>query len=252
MSPSSYVPPPADSVRVWRGFRLSSFEPAKFYLDLGSIFIPVTVQIQRLFHLAAYLPAVLPPTRPHGLPDEIALVFYRTQLDYTNASLAAGGRAYSLLHSAVFNLAPGGSLSGFPSAFAGSLAQEAPVHLFPEPVDWQAGFAQVFVGARRPATDPDLFLNGVQAFCQSATQNRPQGLEAAIVVVARDYLLCWEHWPNATAAQNSRIGDLTQTSSEVMFETYAPIAVPTELDGAWPGLQVTGGEALNAQFDRLA
>jgi hypothetical protein len=251
MSPSSYVPPPADSVRVWRGFRLPSLEPAKFYLDLGSIFIPVTVQIQRLFHLAAYLPAVLPPVRPDGLPDEIALVFYRTQQDYTNAALAAGGRAYSLLHSAVFNLAPGGSLSGFPTAFAGNSAREQPVHLFPESVDWQTGFAQVFVGARRASTDPDLFLKGAQTFCQSLIQNRPQGLEAAIVVVASDYLLFWEHWPDATVAQTSRIGELTQTASEVMFEIYTPTAVPTALDGAWPGLQVTGGEALNAQFDRL-
>ncbi|MFM0336854.1 hypothetical protein [Paraburkholderia fungorum] len=252
MSPPPYSPPSADSVRVWRGFRLPSLAAAQFYLDLGTIFVPVTVQMQRLFHLAAYLPAVLPPVRPDGLPDEIALVFYRTQQDYTNAALAAGGRAYSLLHSAVFNLAPGGSLSGFPTAFAGSLTREAPACLFAEPVDWQSGFAQVFVGARRPATDPDLFLNGAQAFCQSVSQNRPQGLEAAIMVVARDYLLFWEHWPDATAAQTSRIGDLVQTASQVMFEPYAPIAVPTGLDSAWPGLQVAGGEALNTQFDRLA
>lgn len=71
------------------------------------------------------------------------------------------------------------------------------------------------------------------------------------MVVADDYLLCWEHWPNATAAQNSRIGELTRTCSEVMLQPYAPIAIPTEIDFAWPGLQVTGGEALNAQFDRL-
>lgn len=120
--------------------------------------------MQRLFHLAAYLPAVVPTARPDGLPDEIALVFYRTQQDYMNASLAAGGRAYSLFHSAVFNLDPDASLSGFPAAFSGRLAQDAPVHLFSEPVDWQRGFAQVFVGARRPATNPYVFLNGVEIF----------------------------------------------------------------------------------------
>jgi len=45
---------PPDSVRVWRGYKLSSLPQQAFLANLGAIFIPVTAILQRLFGLTAY------------------------------------------------------------------------------------------------------------------------------------------------------------------------------------------------------
>jgi hypothetical protein len=47
-----------------------------------SIYRRNTVEMQRLYGLAAYLPMVLPPDHPPALPDEVALVFYKTKDSY--------------------------------------------------------------------------------------------------------------------------------------------------------------------------
>lgn len=241
---------PPDAVRVWRGYR-GSVPPAQFYADLGTIFIPVTVQMQRLFHLSAYLPAVLPANKPDGMPDEIALVFYRTQQAYQDASLCAGGRAYSLLHSTIFNLGKGGSLSGFPTKLQGNFVLDAPFHLFDDAVDWQGGFTQLFVGSRRAAIDPALFAHQIADFCAAQQANRPAGLDGAIVVAASGYLIYWEHWLTRAAAQSSGIGRLTDLAAPELLAPYSEVAVPPGLDAVWPGLQVSGGECFNTQFPRL-
>src|ERR1700724_3342673 len=94
---------PPDSVRVWRGYRLSSLPQQSFLANLGGIFIPVTAILQRLYGLTAYLPTVTPVDKPSGVPDEIGRVFYNAPQAYTDTKLIVAGRAYSLLHSAVFD-----------------------------------------------------------------------------------------------------------------------------------------------------
>jgi hypothetical protein len=105
---------PPDAVRVWRGYRLATLSPQAFLANLGSIFLPITMQMQRLYGLTAYLPTVLPLTTPAELPDEIALVFYESQQAYTNTKQYVGGRAYSLLHPAVTRDAKEGGSTTIP------------------------------------------------------------------------------------------------------------------------------------------
>lgn len=246
------LPVPADAVRVWRGYRHPAVSTADFFSKLGSIFIPVTVQMQRLFHLRAYLPAVLPPNKPPGLPDEIALVFYRSQQDYSNASLCAGGRTYSLLHSTVFDLGATRSSSGFPVPLSGSFALDTAYHLFNDAVDWQQGHTLLSVGARRNATNPALFAHLVGQHCSALQARRPDGIDGAIVVAASDCVICWEHWLSASAAQNSTLADLVQAAAPVWMAPYSPVAVNPALDSVFSGLAVSGGECFNTQFPRLA
>lgn len=54
------IPVPADSVRVFRGRRLSLLSHEDFVNKLAMVFMPLTVQMQRLYGLTSYLPAVLP------------------------------------------------------------------------------------------------------------------------------------------------------------------------------------------------
>jgi hypothetical protein len=143
-APGARLVPP-DAVRVWRGFKLPTFTPSNFLIALGTIFIPVTAQLQSLYGLSAYLPTVLPTSKPDGVPDEIALVFYETQKAYNDTSQIVGGRAYSALHKTVFAFPA--SLSGFPVLLGPAApALDQPYYLFTKPVDWQQGFTQVFVG----------------------------------------------------------------------------------------------------------
>src|SRR5215471_12774693 len=148
-TPAGSKPVPPDAVRVWRGFRLQTLMPADFLKALGTIFIPVTAQLQRLYGLTAYLPTVLPLSKPDGVPDEIALVFYESQQAYTDTSAIVAGRAYSLLHRTVFAFPA--SQTGFPILFQSTANLGQPYHLFTGAVDWRQGYTQLFVGARAPS-----------------------------------------------------------------------------------------------------
>src|SRR5215510_8041427 len=101
---SAARPVPADSVRVFRARKKAGTRRDVFVQRLGEMFMPITVQMQRLNGLTAYLPAVLPESEESTIPDEVALVFYRTQECYHEAKRRVGGRAYSELHELVFDM----------------------------------------------------------------------------------------------------------------------------------------------------
>jgi hypothetical protein len=77
----------------------------------------------------------LPSNKPAGVPDEIALVFYRYPEAYDVAKETVGGRAYSDLHGVAFDLHR--SLSGFPVKFSGDFEPKGRYYLFDEQVDWK-------------------------------------------------------------------------------------------------------------------
>jgi hypothetical protein len=112
--------PPAVEGAVWRGYALDRSHMDGFYQTLGSTFIPITAQVMCKLGLTAYLPAIIPIDRTPMVPDEIALVFYRSQTEYQlGANETPAGRAYQKLHSSVFNfdvtrLGLPASASGFP------------------------------------------------------------------------------------------------------------------------------------------
>src|SRR5205823_113502 len=140
------VPVPADAVRVFRGRKNGRVKRSVFIEKLRTVFMPMTVQMQRLFGLTAYLPAVLPETKSEGMPDEIALVFYQTQEAYHEAKRCVGGRSYSELHQLLFDMPA--SASSFPEMFTGEVQPDKAYHLFPKSVDWQIGSARLYVGTR--------------------------------------------------------------------------------------------------------
>src|SRR4029077_629475 len=148
-------------VRVFRGRKRDGLAHDAFVQTLGTVFMPITVQLQRLYGLTAYLPAVLPTDHPAGLPDEIALVFYRTQEAYHFAKRCVGGRAYSQLHDLVFDMPR--SPSSFPSPAAGAVQFDRAYHPLPGQVDWQGGRSRVYVGTRNTTLGPDAFRAEIAA-----------------------------------------------------------------------------------------
>src|SRR4029077_7232271 len=150
------IPVPADAVRVFRGRKNRPVKRSVFIEKLGTVFMPMTVQMQRLFGLTAYLPAILPETKSEGMPDEIALVFYQTQGAYHEAKRCVGGRSYSELHQLLFDMPA--SASSFPELFIGEVQPDKAYHLFPKSVDWQIGSARLYAGTRRSKVREAGFL----------------------------------------------------------------------------------------------
>lgn len=246
------IPVRPDSVRVWRGYSLESPRGNKFHEKLRTTFIPGTPQFQAPLGLTAYLPAVLPADVPSGIPDEIALVFYESQQDYNEAKDTIAGRAYADLHGTVFSFAPPRrSTSDWPSIFSGSLEREKPYFLFDKNVDWQSGHVNVLVASRDESSSEDQFLNDVKTVVARIQAAALSGLDGAIVVVAPDYFVYWEHWTDAESSKKSLIADLAKDKRVYMSRSLESIAVPAGLYQAYSGLkEIVGGEALNVQFLR--
>ena len=94
-------------IRVWRGWRKETVAWDKFIRHLATIFIPATWQVMGRLGLRLYVPSVLAESKPEGMPDEVALLFYPSQSAYLAARFrSAAGRAYGLLHEAVFAFTP--------------------------------------------------------------------------------------------------------------------------------------------------
>ncbi|MEA2328251.1 MAG: hypothetical protein QOE68_3210 [Thermoanaerobaculia bacterium] len=238
-----------DSVRVWRGIRLTSQDPAAFFAELGSIFIPVTTQLQRLYGLTAYLPTVMPANKPSTVPDEIALVFYSSQAAYTAANAIVVSRTYQKLHSAVFAFPQ--STTGFPVALPAKPVVDTPYFMFPDKDDWYSGFAQVYVGSRKNGVSQNKFVAKIGKFLNDYKKGRPKGLGGAIAVISGHYVILWEHWTSEDASLKGRISDLAKLSE---MEYQKPFEMTPVVDGItahYAGLTIKGGECLNMQFGRI-
>jgi hypothetical protein len=242
------VPVPPDAVRVWRGFRLATSQPADFLQQLGSIFIPATAVLQRLYGLTAYLPTVLPTNKPGGVPDEIAIVFYKTQQAYTDTSLIVAGRAYSALHKTVFAFPA--SLSDFPAKLKSAVIFDQPYYLFDEEVDWQQGFSQVFVGARPQSSSQATFQSQFRDFFLDQ-QNRPAaGCNGGLFCVSADYVVYWEHWESEAASLHGRISDLPQLATRVVLQPHKPHEIEPSISAHYKGMTDVESKSLNILFPR--
>jgi hypothetical protein len=237
------APVSPDAVRVFRGRKREELSHDVFLEKLGTVFMPITVQLQRLYGLTAYLPAVLPRDHPAGLPDEIALVFYRTQEAYHFAKRCVGGRAYSQLHDLVFDMPK--SPSSFPAAFDGEVQLDRAFHLLPGQVDWQGGRSRVYVGTRKATLGPEAFRAEIAA--RAADLRKTAGLDAVILCATPDWLVCWTHGPDDLPP--SVFADVT---TAVLDRAARALAVSPDLSVPYDGLQLSpAGDFLNLQFPRV-
>jgi hypothetical protein len=240
------VPVPADAVRVFRGRKNGRVKRSVFIEKLRTVFMPMTVQMQRLFGLTAYLPAVLPETKSEGMPDEIALVFYQTQEAYHEAKRCVGGRSYSELHQLLFDMPA--SASSFPEMFTGEVQPDKAYHLFPKSVDWQIGSARLYAGTRRSKLKGAGFLKRLGQVA-AELQKVPGSLDAVIFCATNEWLVWWEHSSESTPEPNKRF-------NEIAIELFSPVArrvqVPGNLLRPYVGLTLNGrGDFLNTQFQRV-
>jgi len=217
-----------------------------FIEKLGTVFMPMTVQMQRLFGLTAYLPAILPETKSEGMPDEIALVFYETQESYHEAKRCVGGRSYSELHQLLFDMPASGS--SFPELFRGDVQPDTAYHLFSKSVDWQIGSARLYAGTRRSKVREAGFLKKLGEMA-TELQKAPGNLDAVIFCATKEWLIWWEHSSESTPEPNAKFNDIA-------VEVFSPVArrlqVPGNLVRPYSGLSLNArGDFLNTQFQRV-
>ena len=215
------VPVPADAVRVFRGRKNGRVKRNVFIEKLRTVFMPMTVQMQRLFGLTAYLPAVLPETKSEGMPDEIALVFYRTQGAYHEAKRCVGGRSYSELHQLLFDMPA--SASSFPEMFTGEVQPDKAYHLFPKSVDWQIGSVRLYAGNRRSKLKGTGFLKRLGQVA-AELQKVPGSLDGVIFCATNDWVVWWEHSSQSTPEPNTRF-------NEIAVELFSPVARRVQVPG---------------------
>jgi hypothetical protein len=237
------VPVPPDAVRVFRGRKRAGLSHEEFVETLGSLFMPITVQMQRLYGLTAYLPAVLPPNHSAELPDEIALVFYRTQEAYQFAKTCVGGRAYSKLHDLVFEMPK--SPSTFPTVFTGDLQFDRAYHLFPGQMDWQDGSSRLYVGTRNADLAPETFRSAIAK--RAVALQKTAGVDAAILCASPGWLVCWAH--GGKTALKAVFAEIT---APVLDREARHLTVVPELTTPSTGLQLSpDGDFLSMQFPRV-
>jgi len=241
---SQAVPVPANAVRVFRGRKRLALNRQNFLNKLATVFMPMTIQMQRLYGLTAYLPAVPPKNENAVLPDEVALVFYRTQGAYQESKRCVGGRAYSDLHELVFEMAA--SASDFPELFAGNVIFDQPYHLFNRSVDWQSGSTRLYLGTRLAEVKPDAFAAGIGKIATSLQQSRDDQ-DAVIFCASQDWLVWWEHSPKPV----ERSFRFDRLSKEAFTKTARLLCVPQSLTRPYNGLTVNdSGDFVNFQFAR--
>ena len=241
-------PVPADSVRVFRGRKNAGVRRHTFVERLGQLFMPFTVQMQRQYGLTAYLPAVLPELKESSIPDEVALVFYRTQECYHEAKRSVGGRAYSELHELVFDMAA--SRSGFPELLTpNEITPDQPYHLFEPSIDWQTGYCRLFVGIRKVEVAAAAFLAGV-AKAARGVQANPQSLDAAIFSATSDWVVWWDHSPAATATGPAH--HFEAVANLVHASAARRLRIPASLLEPYAGLSLNAQtDFVNLQFSRV-
>jgi hypothetical protein len=238
------MPVPADAVRVFRGRRHSSLAHEGFVSKLGTVFMPMTVQMQRLYELNAYLPAIMPSTHNSILPDEIALVFYKTQHAYQEAKRCVGGRAYSELHELVFNMSS--SRSSFPERFTEDIKIDTPYHLFSKSTDWQQGETYLYVGVRRQSVDRDAFKNHLCRRALEVTRS-PGDLDGAIFCFSEEWVLWWEH-SQSTIPERTVFSEVAE---DAFVRTARQVRIPDSLVQPYSGIHLDDkGDFVNLKFTR--
>jgi hypothetical protein len=240
-------PVPADSVRVFRGRKKAGAPRDMFVQRLGQVFMPITIQMQRLYGLTAYLPAILPESRESTIPDEVALVFYRTQACYHEAKRCIGGRAYSDLHELAFDMSA--SRSEFPELLAtDEITPDHSYYLFERSIDWQTGYSRLFVGTRKAKAASDAFLAGVAKVArQVQTDSR---LDAAIFSATTNWMVWWDH--SAARIATGPVDYFDAVADVVHTSSARCLRVPPNLLEPYAGLSLNAqGDFLNLQFPRV-
>ncbi len=251
-SAASY-PVAANSVYVWRGFKPATLSYADFASFLGTVFVPACVLLQPAIGLRAYVPSMVPQTsKPTAVPDQTALMFWRTPAAHNEAKAAIAERIYSNLHGDVYDMVRS-SLPEVPLPFDQSVATlvaEQPYYLLNGVADWMQGSVHHLVGARRADLSAADFLAAVAEWAKSFQQTPPPGVDGALLCCGNDYVVGWLHGGNDSTPLQPLFDGLASLTQTVLSADALSFDIKAALWDDWPGLDLSTAPCLNMQFAR--
>ncbi len=223
----------------------------KFLQRLGEIFIPATAQMMKNVGLTAYFPAIPPDDKPDGCPDEVAIVFYESQKAYNDGSKkTVGGRAYGLLHSAVFKWGEGGSFTDFPAPFKGTAEDRKAYYLFEDEVDWYPGFTRVHIGTPKLGQSAAEFREAVANVCKNLQSHRPPHLDGALLTMTDSHSVFWDHRSEERAGDDAHLDALDAACHGVMRQEAEEVNCNADPYERWPGVAAVGGTCMKVVIER--
>jgi hypothetical protein len=248
---------PPDAVRVWRGFRLSTLPVEQFYSKLGTVFVPATVKFQIDAGLHSYTPSVPAGLagKPDYVPDETAILFWKSQQTYWNGFTRLSVRTYTLTHGGVYiTTTTPLSRADFPILFTGaaSLTVDAPVFLFKNDADWMNGTVRHIVAERPRNVDAATFKQNIADALTKIQALAPQ-LSGAVACIGDEYVVYWELGPLAPGTGTPVSGiPLLQPVLAGWQQVFnpAPTYLPIGIYDEWAGMDVRAGSSFNMQYLR--
>lgn len=239
---SKHTPPPANAVRVWRGYRSPSLEVKDFYDKLSTVFVPATVEMQTPIGLCAYIPTIPCdlPGKPSSVPDETAILYWESQDTYHNGFNTLGVRTYTLTHGSVYT---DQSRADFPTFFNGSLVSEQPCYLVEKAVDWMQGEVRHLVAAKPNELSTPVFQAEVSRII---SEIQSEGvIDGGVVCAGDDYIVYWE-----LGSESEGYKKLQALVGWNLAATPAPNTLTAKLWDDWPGMEIEPGSSFNMQFER--
>jgi hypothetical protein len=251
------TPLPKLPIRAWLGWRREDIIRSRFVDQLGDLFLPMTIHVgrDRLGSLAGYSAAVMPGNLGSVVPDETALVFYKSIPDYVRTMATLEGRGYQTLHGALFDLTRS-STKDFPVLLGDSLLLDTnPYYAYSnvEGIDrWQAMTTRMMIGLRMRSLDQSLFKVNLFDCLRGLQKKAPTAEGALIVRASRDFVVAWQLGdPAANGDHLEQIADLPSVQS-IWTAEAKQVAVPADLNTADRWLNVSPGDFLRFQFPLAA
>jgi len=186
--------------RFWRGWKLPALSDARFLEGLNDVFVGATVEVGKCRGLVSYQPALPPSPADRGeegayLPDEIALVAYRSEGAYRAIRATPEGERYSNLHWDYFDRDKSRSL--VPGPFTGTAALDRAYDLRQSGADWQRGFSVLRIWTRKPGVDDERYLEHASQYLVRLQRGYPRDLLLSTLALLTDrYLIEYLLWPN--------------------------------------------------------
>lgn len=251
-----------DGIRVWRGYRSLDYTEQRdsFIKQLKEIFIPQTAQQMMPLGLNAYFPAIVPETQSATtqlVPDEVALVVYPSAKAYETATQKnVAGRAYSTLHSTVFNFSKKSttpnSTSDSPEAWQPNWYWNTSYSLIKDKADWSTGTTRVLLAQPSAELNRLGFYRSVNDIVNAWRETKNGDVDAGILCVELNWLLYWEHSSSLHAdTPGSLIEHLLPILERPLLNTPARlVTVPPAFSLPDDGVECKEGELLNVKIGR--
>jgi hypothetical protein len=235
------------AVRVWRGYKIDKLSKENFRKKLFNLFIPATPMFQSSLGLKAYLPVILPDNKPEYIPDEIALVFYKSKKTYIKTFKTIAGRAYGALHSTVFNFnGEYRSKSGWPIPFIQKekIKIGIPFYHMKKIVNWQEGKIRIVLLSSEIKGRLKKKLN-----FSNFMKKLPESVDGVIGLLENNWFLYFEHWKPNSITSDSHLKSITECGTLIMKRFSENIRVDSSLFDEYSGLNNSTGEVfLNINF----